>query len=156
MAPAEFKYREDMYNDLRSSQYVRVAEDAIPDQSMFAYRYFKGHLLEFGRRKVPDSQIKRILRDSLRGLAAMHEKHIIHVDVKPNNIVFDYEGEDNSTFAITSVQLADIEDAMYIPEGCAISGLDVGNWMWRSPEAHAACQVGPPSDVFSFGLVVSL
>ncbi|KAH8425609.1 uncharacterized protein LDX57_003358 [Aspergillus melleus] len=32
-------------------------------------------------------------------------------------------------------------------------GLTAGNWMWRSPEAHAKGPVNKPSDVFSFALV---
>lgn len=34
-------------------------------------------------------------------------------------------------------------------------GKQAGNWMWRSPEAHARGPVNKPSDVFSFALVVS-
>lgn len=34
-------------------------------------------------------------------------------------------------------------------------GKQVGNWMWRSPEAHARGPVNKPSDIFSFTLVVS-
>lgn len=34
-------------------------------------------------------------------------------------------------------------------------GSQVGNQLWRSPEAHAQGPVGSPSDIFSFGIVVS-
>jgi hypothetical protein len=56
---------------------------------------------------------------------------------------------------IAQVQLADIEDAAYVPPGCDIVGKRVGNWMWRSPEAHVQGCVNKPSDIFSFGVVVS-
>ena len=56
---------------------------------------------------------------------------------------------------IEQVQLADIEDAAYVPAGSDIMGKQVGNWMWRSPEAHAQGRVNKPSDIFSFGVVVS-
>lgn len=62
------------------------------------------------------------------------------------------ETEGNTT--IQRVQIADIEDAAYVPHNCAIIGRQVGNWMWRSPEAHASAQVHKPSDIFSFGIVV--
>ncbi|KAF2272842.1 kinase-like protein [Westerdykella ornata] len=150
-----FKHLDHMYNDFRASTYVRVAEDAIPDHTMFAFRYFKDHLLSFAGKAVPESQVKRILRDSLRGLAAMHEKRFVHGDVKPNNIVIDYDGEggEGGKCTVTQVQLADIEDAAYVPEGKAIEGWTAGNWMWRSPEAHAARKLCEESDMFSFGLV---
>jgi serine/threonine protein kinase len=56
---------------------------------------------------------------------------------------------------IEQVQLADIEDAAYVPPGSDIMGKQVGNLMWRSPEAHAQGRVNKPSDIFSFGVVVS-
>lgn len=56
---------------------------------------------------------------------------------------------------IHQVQLADIEDAAYVPPGYDIVGKQVGNQMWRSPEAHALGRVNKPSDIFSFGVVVS-
>ena len=56
---------------------------------------------------------------------------------------------------IEQVQLTDIEDAAYVPPGYDIVGKQVGNWMWRSPEAHAYGRLNKPSDMFSFGVVVS-
>jgi serine/threonine protein kinase len=150
----DFKYFEDMFSDLRRSPYIRVADDAIPDQSMFAYKYFKDHLLSFAQRDILLPLMKRILRDSLRGIAALHEKDIVHTDIKANNILVDWDESDGDT-TIRQVQIADIEDAAYVPDNCAIVGRQVGNWMWRSPEAHASGQVHKPSDIFSFGIVVS-
>lgn len=59
-------------------------------------------------------------------------------------------------FTVEKVQLADLEDSAYVPPDCAIVGKQTGNWMWRSPEAHAAGPVDTPSDMFSFGVVVGL
>jgi hypothetical protein len=56
---------------------------------------------------------------------------------------------------IKQVQLADIEDAVYVPPKSAIVGIQVGNQIWPSPEAHCQGQVNKPSDMFSFGIVVS-
>lgn len=35
-------------------------------------------------------------------------------------------------------------------------GIKLGNVMWRSPEAQTGQGIGKPSDVFSYGLVVSI
>lgn len=142
-----------MYSDLRRSPYIRVADGAILDQSMFAYKYFKDHLLSFAQKNIPLPLMKRILRDSLRGIAALHEKGIVHTDIKANNIMVDWDETDGNT-TVHQVQIADIEDAAYVPDDCAVVGRQVGNWMWRSPEAHACGQVHKPSDIFSFGIVV--
>jgi serine/threonine protein kinase len=41
--------------------------------------------------------MKRILRDSLRGIAAIHEKGIVHTDIKANNIMVDWDESDGNT-----------------------------------------------------------
>lgn len=143
-----------MFNDLKKCPYIRVAADAMPDQSMFAYKYFKDHLLSFAQKDLPLPLVKRILRDSLRGIAALHEKGIVHTDIKAINILVDWDETGGNT-TIQWVQIADIEDAAYVQHNCAIVGRQVGNWMWRSPEAHASSQVHKSSDIFSFGIVVS-
>lgn len=43
-----------------------------------------------------------------------------------------------------------------MPPGTALCGGQVGNLMWRSPEAHAGGPIKKPSDMFSFGIVVSV
>lgn len=63
--------------------------------------------------------------------------------------------EDQRGTDVKQTKLTDIEGAAYVPPKCAIVGRQVGNWMWRSPEAHAEGQVNKPSDMFSFGIVVS-
>jgi serine/threonine protein kinase len=145
-----------MFDDLRSSPYIRVSEDAVPEDSLFVYDYLQDHLLSFVQKDIPLPTTKRILRDALRGIAALHDRGIVHTDIKPNNILIETEGkEQDESVTVEKVQVADIEDAAYVPEGCVIKGRQVGNWMWRSPEAHASATVHTPSDIFSFGLVVS-
>lgn len=56
---------------------------------------------------------------------------------------------------VEQVQLADIEDAASVPSDSDIVGKQVGNMMWRSPEGHAYGPINKPSDIFSFGIVVS-
>jgi hypothetical protein len=47
-------------------------------RSMFVYRYHADHLLSFARQDLPVFVSKRILRDTLRGLAALHERNVVH------------------------------------------------------------------------------
>ncbi|KAM5474547.1 hypothetical protein MauCBS54593_002123 [Microsporum audouinii] len=77
---------------------------------------------------------------------------LVLIDIKANNIMIDWK-EENGEVVITRVQLADIEDSAIIPPNCDILGKAVGNWMWRSPEAHVEARVNKPSDIFSFGIV---
>lgn len=50
----------------------------------------------------------------------------------------------------------DLEDACYVPDGSSLVGLRVGNQMWRSPEGHARGPVNKPTEIFSFGVTVSI
>jgi serine/threonine protein kinase len=77
----------------------------------------------------------------------------VHTDVKPNNILVSWD-EIDGNITVREVQIAEIEDAAYVPSDSAIVGRQIGNWMWRSPEAHASGLVHKPSDIFSFGVVV--
>lgn len=57
---------------------------------------------------------------------------------------------------VENVQLTDLENAAYLPNGKCVKGMLAGNDNWRSPEAHFKGELSKPSDVFSFGLVVSV
>lgn len=78
-----------------------------------------------------------------------------HPDIKADNVLINTEDSDGNGMTILKTKLADLEDAAYLPSGQRISGAQLGNWMWRSPEAHAQGPMGKPSDIFSFGIVVS-
>lgn len=129
-----------MYRDIQSSPYLRAADDAIPEQGMFAYKYMKDDLLSLAEKDVPLPSMKRILRDSLRGLVALHDKGIVHTDIKANNIMVNWT-EENGDIEVHETRIVDMEDAAYVPEDRVIIGRQLGNWMWRSPEAHAASRV---------------
>lgn len=45
---------------------------------MFVYKYFTDDLLSLARKDLPIALVKRILKDTLRGLAALHDQNIVH------------------------------------------------------------------------------
>ncbi|KAI4624129.1 uncharacterized protein J4E87_005628 [Alternaria ethzedia] len=104
---------------------------------------------------VPLPTTKLVLRDALRGLAALHAKGMVHTDIKPNNILLDWNDQGGG-LEVKEVQIADMEDMVHLPDNHYISGRQWGNWMWRSPEAHAAAAIQKPTDMFSFGLVKTI
>ncbi|PSS07171.1 hypothetical protein M430DRAFT_23320 [Amorphotheca resinae ATCC 22711] len=142
----------DMYRSLRSCPYLRLSHDIIPEEATLVYHYFTDHLLSLAQKDLPLAVTKRILKDTLRGLAALHDQNIVHTDIKANNIFIDREN-DSEEIVIRRVQLGDLEDAAHVPPGSHIIGTQVGNYMWRSPEAHSEAGLGKPSDMFSFGVV---
>ena len=56
---------------------------------------------------------------------------------------------------VDEVQISDLENASYLPSGRCIKGMLAGNDNWRSPEAHLKDELNKPTDMFSFGIVVS-
>jgi serine/threonine protein kinase len=56
---------------------------------------------------------------------------------------------------VEQVQIIDLENAAYLPKGRCIKGMLAGNENWRSPEAHFKGELSKPTDMFSFGIVVS-
>ncbi|KAK3613169.1 hypothetical protein LTR22_028271 [Elasticomyces elasticus] len=150
--PQDFNIRASIYRRIGSQSHVRTLSDTIPARRMFVFDYLDENLLVFAQRELSLALTKRILKCALKGLAALHELDLVHNDLKPNNIMIQPKESANGV-DIEQVQLVDLEDTVHLPPGRAIMGAQVGNWMWRSPEAHAQGPVEKPSDMFSFGIV---
>lgn len=88
-------------------------------------------------------------------LSGLTDSSLLWIDIKADNFFVNWNQADKG-ITIEKVQLGDLEDAVYIPPGSSMLGKQAGNWMWRSPEAHARGRVNKPSDIFSFALVVSI
>ncbi|KAF3491084.1 uncharacterized protein GIQ15_00601 [Arthroderma uncinatum] len=122
----------------------------MAERSMFVYKHMTTDFLTLPvKEELPLESTKRVLRNALQGLSALHENYIVHNDIKANNILVNQ----NDDGTITDVQLSDIEDAAIVPQGSEIAGRQLGNWMWRSPESHAEGPMNTPSDIFSFAIV---
>jgi serine/threonine protein kinase len=129
-------------------------------------------LLSFFEKRIPRETTKRILKASLEGIAGLHEGDIVHLgiattlvsavnlsrltltDIKPDNFMLDYR-LDEDTIVVDQVKLTDLENAAHLPKGKAVKGFLAGNDNWRSPEAHFKGELTQPTDIFSFGAVVS-
>ncbi|KAI1817009.1 kinase-like domain-containing protein [Poronia punctata] len=154
----DYQYSLPLQLRFAQSPYLRALRDTVPEQNMFVNEYLTDHLLNFAFKDgVSLATQKRILRDTLRGLATLHGQNIAHLDVKANNIMIDYHettnGEGETIVVVDRVQLSDLEDSTHIPPGQALSGIQVGNQLWRSPEAHVRGAVGKASDIFSLAIV---
>ncbi|KAF7136832.1 hypothetical protein CNMCM5793_006402 [Aspergillus hiratsukae] len=136
---------------LRESRYIRLPCDTIPDHRILVYRYLTDDFLRLVRKGIPMQTRKRILKTCLLGIAELHERHIVHLDIKPDNVLVDCH-QDGQEPIIECVQLIDLENAAYLPKGRCIKGMLAGNDNWRSPEAHFKAELNKPTDIFSFGI----
>ncbi|KIH87072.1 hypothetical protein SPBR_05198 [Sporothrix brasiliensis 5110] len=154
MIPGEFEYQQDLQTPLASCPNLRTVIDVIPDFELFVFRFLAADLLQVSQRPMSPETRKRILKSALTGLAELHDRGIIHTDIKPNNILLDYEERTSDDLSIKRVQIADLEDAVLLPPGKNLKGCLCGNQLWRSPESWARARQNTPSDVFSFGVVI--
>ena len=76
--PNNYEFRLEIYQRLGNCDYVRGLEDTAPNQSIFVFKYLKEDLQGLAQKKLPLATTKRILKDALRGLAAVHDKDIVH------------------------------------------------------------------------------
>lgn len=74
--------------------------------------------------------------------------------MKPNNVMLNWSLDENGRFRIERVVLSDLDCALK-QKGEKFLVHRMGNVMWRSPEGQIGKGIGKPSEVFSFGLVVS-
>lgn len=102
---------------------------------------------------LAESRVVRILRQSLASLAEAHEMGVLHRDIKPQNIMV-YEHLDNPDyvkvldFGIAKVAGAEKKETQLTGEQAV-----VGTPSYMSPEQILAQELGPPSDIYSLGLV---
>lgn len=86
----------------------------------------------------------RILKQTLKGLAKVHEKNWTHRDIKPQNILLTEENE---------VRLADFGIVKDPNAPRTEEGMNPGTPDWMAPEQFAGRAVSSSADVYAFGLV---
>ncbi|KAK2756246.1 hypothetical protein FQN54_005654, partial [Arachnomyces sp. PD_36] len=153
MIPGEFEYQLDLQKQLSSCPNVRAVIDTIQGDEMFIYPFLTGDLLHLSKKLSSKDKIN-VLRCALRGLADIHERDILHNDIKPDNIMVDYDESASSQMKINSVRVADLDDTVIVPPGKWLRGPLCGNAIWRSPESWCRSRQNQASDIFSFGIVM--
>lgn len=121
---------------------VGSTEDGRPFISMALY---EGESLKdaLARGPIPIAAAIDVARQLASGLAAAHERGIVHRDVKPGNVMILRD----RTVKLLDFGLARLSDA-------AAGGPGPGTVAYMSPEQLKGDVVGPASDLFSLGVVL--
>lgn len=120
-----------------------VGEDAY-----LIMEYMPGGSLEgrLASGPLPDAEARRIAREVLEGLAALHAAGIVHRDVKPSNILLDAQGR---------AKLGDFTVARAAVSGETLgltrTGAPVGTPAYMAPEQARGTAATPRSDLYSLG-----
>jgi len=96
---------------------------------------------------LPAESVLALAAGLAEGLGAIHAAGIVHRDLKPSNVLLAEDGPRIIDFGIS-----------WVAEATALTGtgLVVGSPTFMSPEQARGHRVGPPSDVFSLGAVLTI
>lgn len=125
-----------------------LAAGVVDDVPYYTMPYVEGESLRarLASGPLPEAQVIQILRDVTRALAYAHERGIIHRDIKPDNILFDEDGNAALTdFGIATTRFHGRLTAV---------GRAMGTPHYMSPEQAMGRLVDGRSDLYAVGLLI--
>ncbi|MFS7902752.1 putative dual-specificity kinase TKL-Pl-4 family [Helianthus anomalus] len=103
----------------------------------------RSYLCKNRDKKLPIKVVCQFALDIAKGLSYLHSKKIIHLDVKPENILIDSQNK--------KLKLADFGEAVFDPFELFTSG-EVGTRGYMAPEVLSKKPYGFKCDVYSFAI----
>ncbi len=127
---------------------IVALRDTITDgrRVCLVWELVDGDALDRLQGELGDADAVAVAVELFDGLGFAHSQGVIHRDVKPQNVMLDEQGH---------VKIMDFGIARLLDADTLTSEGDlIGTIAYMSPEQAAGRRVGPPSDVYSAGLVL--
>lgn len=127
---------------------VHEIGQADDGRRFIAMAYYEGETLEerLEKGRVDREEAFRIVSHIAEGLAAAHEKEIVHRDIKPGNVMI----TDRGRAVILDFGIAKLVNR----SGITKTGLTVGTAAYMSPEQSLGAETTAKTDVWSLGVVL--
>jgi hypothetical protein len=116
------------------------------ERSYLVWELVVGHSLADLAGRLGDADVAAIGVELLDALGYAHEERIVHRDIKPQNVMVDEDGR----VKVMDFGIARMIDA----ETLTNEGDVIGTLAYMSPEQAQGRKAGPPSDVYSAGIVL--
>lgn len=137
------------YFDFFTREYTNVGGEA--DEMQVGVMEFAngGDLNNWLKFKADDREINAILLGILKGLQYLHEKQIIHRDIKPQNILLHYENN------VLIPKIIDFSISKELTTDMTSVSAVMGTYEYMSPEQlnDQNPKAGVGTDIWSFGVV---
>ncbi|XP_064996915.1 serine/threonine-protein kinase/endoribonuclease IRE1a-like isoform X2 [Musa acuminata AAA Group] len=99
---------------------------------------------------LPSSQLLKIMRDVVSGLAHLHELGIIHRDLKPQNVLISNDGHLNAKLSDMGISKRLLEDMSSLSRNAT----GYGTSGWQAPEQLLHGRQTRAMDLFSLGCIL--
>jgi serine/threonine protein kinase len=114
-------------------------------------------LLDFLRnqdQRLPIPRACRIARDVARGLVALHEHGVVHLDLKPANVMVGREADGSDVIKLVDFGIAeDLRAPVARPLGPAVAGV-MGTSSYMCPQQTHGQPPEPSFDVYALGVLL--
>jgi serine/threonine protein kinase len=101
---------------------------------------------------LPPAEVAALATQLSSALAHIHRRDVVHRDVKPANVLLRHadDGSPYPAATLTDFGIARLIDGTRI----TMTGHTLGTANYLSPEQLSGSEVGPPSDIYSLGLLL--
>ncbi len=114
-----------------------------PASPYLALEFVRGGPISRWMGKMSWPQVRRVLSDLLNALAHAHARRVLHLDLKPDNVLLNEPGKPEGGVRLTDFGLALLRD--HSREGMA------GTLYFMAPEQFVGRDLGPSTDLYALG-----